>query len=203
MGLPLPLYAKIKDRYCLLYLGFSWEYVVQLSCFLPLIEESLPGLDLHICCRDEVFHHFNNPKIFPHAEFAEKKEDFAHVRELKCNMDSHPVEDLLKESKVPCKPVVTPTVDLTIRCVICPDATLPTKPLESRQIEEIKGIARLRHFVPEVSENLEGAGWVIGPENGVLFLAASKGIKTSLVPTGVGTKLYQKMFPNGEVLNIV
>jgi hypothetical protein len=48
------------------------------------------------------------------------------------------------------------------------------------------------------------AGWVIGVENEALFRAAIDGQRTSLVPTGIGTAVYQNMFPAGEVLkNIV
>ena len=47
------------------------------------------------------------------------------------------------------------------------------------------------------------AGWVIGVEGAPIFEAASRGIKTSLVPTGMGTNLYSKLFPNGEILKNV
>jgi hypothetical protein len=34
-----------------------------------------------------------------------------------------------------------------------------------------------------------------------LFEAAGKGIRTTLFPKGLGTRLYKTMFPNGEVWN--
>jgi hypothetical protein len=47
---------------------------------------------------------------------------------------------------------------------------------------------------------VDQAGWVIGVEAAPLFEAAARGIKTSLVPTGLGATIYQRMFPRGEIL---
>jgi hypothetical protein len=49
-------------------------------------------------------------------------------------------------------------------------------------------------------KDIRGAGWVIGPENGLLFLGGVYGLKTSLIPNGLGEKLYKTMFPQGEIL---
>jgi hypothetical protein len=46
------------------------------------------------------------------------------------------------------------------------------------------------------------ASAVIGVENEYLFLAAGMGKDTYLVPTGLGTELYKKMFPENKVMKI-
>ena len=50
--------------------------------------------------------------------------------------------------------------------------------------------------------DITGAGVVVGVESPGLFLAAAKGLETHLVPTGVGTRLYKKLCPQGNIIEV-
>jgi len=80
---------------------------------------------------------------------------------------------------------------------------LPTKPLTNVQIDKAKSMCQAEGYFADIDGDVTGAGWVIGVESIALFQAATQGIKTSLIPTGVGTDLYKAMFPkNGSVLDL-
>jgi hypothetical protein len=203
MGMPLPDYTKIKDNCCISYLGYASEYMVQLNCLLPYLEAALPGLNIYLCCRDDIYHWFDNPKTFPLSEFEEKKNMFAHVKQLKSDMQSHPIINLLEESNIQYGSVaVSPTNNLSTKCVICPETTLPAHAMNDVQMDKAKRLANIEGYYTEINTDVMDAGWVIGVENGPIFLAASKGIRTTLIPTGMGTKLYKTMFPNAEIFSV-
>ena len=201
MGMPLPIYAKIKDRICISYLGESSEYVVQLNCLLPTLERELNGVEIFICCKDELVSWFNNPRVFGHSKMTQKKNDFALIKPLKFNMRTHPIIGLLDDSNIACERVDVPHHDPTAKCAICPEGLHPVKSMSYFQKEAVIEMAAKQGFEPEITTDVLNAGWVIGVECGPLYLAASKGIKTSLVPTGLGTSLYEKMF-NGDILDL-
>jgi len=70
---------------------------------------------------------------------------------------------------------------------------------------EIEAKARFEGFEVWINpkfEAIEQAGWVVSVEQAALYEAAARGIKTTLVPTGIGQKLYQTMFPKGEIWKI-
>jgi hypothetical protein len=71
--------------------------------------------------------------------------------------------------------------------------------LTSIQVNKAKEYAQKAGYT--LSNDPFNAGWVIGVENYPLFLAASRGLKTSLIPTGLGTDLYKTMFVRGEILS--
>ena len=139
-------------------------------------------------------------KIFPKSDLQYRKSEFAYIKQLTCNMFDHPVEQFLVESGLSVPAISTPACDLTKKCVIVPEGNAPTASLTSQQVERVREVAINRGY--HVGEDIEGAGWVVGVENEQLFLAASKGIPTSLVPTGIGKNLYQKMLPHAEILNL-
>ena len=199
--MPLPLYAKIKDRICISYLGESSEYVVQLNCLLQIIERALNGIEIFICCKDELVSWFNNPRVFGHSKMTQKKDNFALIKPLKFDMRIHPIIGLLNDSKIVCKKIDVPHPDPTTKCAICPEGSHPVKSMSHSQKEAALKMAINQGFEPEITTNVLNAGWVIGVESGPFYLAASKGIKTSLIPTGLGTSLYEKMF-NGDTLDL-
>ena len=141
-------------------------------------------------------------KLLPLSQLEDRKHEFAYIKQLTCNMFDHPVLELLEDSHIPFFEARVPSPDLTMKCVIAPDGNLPTECMTEEQIEAAKTTAINQGYQVEVGYDIEGAGWVIGVENEQLFLAGSRGIPTSLVPTGIGTRLYQKMFPKGEILNL-
>jgi len=190
---PLIQYIQIKDKCAIYYLGNSYEYVVQIICLMPYIQKALPNLEIDVFCKDEVAKTIGAK---PLSYFEKNKYGFTY--EITYNLDSHSIEDLLKESNISYGPVDVPNIDNNTLYAICPYASLPSKSLNNIQIQKIKEVAEKEKYT--FTENTLNAGWIIGPENYELFLAASKGVRTSLVPTGYGENLYKTMFPNGEIL---
>lgn len=191
-------YARIKDRYCLCYFGPSDEYVVQLMLLRPVIERELPGLEIHIGCKDELA---NFPRSMKLSEIKVRRSEFAHIKDVRFNGKTHPIEDLLNESNIQNWDVSVPIQeDHTVKCVVITRGNYPTKPLESRQIEACRKM--FKNYEVEIDGNIDHAGMVIGVESKELFLAASRGVRTKLIPTGIGSCLYKRMFLNQETVHI-
>jgi hypothetical protein len=202
MGIPFTEYVKIKDKFCLRYVGGNTEYIAQLQALRPQIEQEMPGLKLFIACADSEYPRFqNDPQIICVTQLNQQRNKFGYIREFANNLQQHPVLKLLEESKIPIRPVETPIPPITTKCVICPYGSPPVQSLKNEEITFFETLAESKGFNPEVDENIEDSGWVIGVENRPLFEAAINGIKTTLIPTGLGVELYKKMFPLGEVYN--
>lgn len=199
--IPFSSYRLIKDTYCVAYFGGCDEYIAQLVYLRNMIIQQLPELQLYIGCRDSVLHLFNDPEqLIPLSTIDQWKNKLAHIRELRCDMLSHPVEDFFEESGFNYTINVGKAAEPTSVCAIVPKSVSPTKNLTAEQLQKAKKIAQLKGFTPQVTDTPINAGWVIGVESFPLFQAAAAGIRTTLIASGLGTKLYKKMFPYGEVL---
>lgn len=195
----LPEYAAAKDSYCVCYYGHCDEYVILLTLLRPVLERHFPGLRLSVGCRDDKKHLYDG--VVSMSEIRADRRRFSHVRELTYDGRSHPVESLLDEAGVTTYRVATPAAAQTKKCVIVTRGTYPTKNMERRQVESAKRVASDRGFDVEVGDDAGGAGLVVGVESLPLFEAARRGVKTILVPTGPGERLYTGMF-GGEVLRL-
>ena len=182
--LPLTQYSKVKDRYCITYLGAANEYLLLLSYLKPAIEAELPGLQLYLCGRDETV----------------EKNEVAFIREITCDLIHHPVERLINESNLQLIYWTPPVkkVSKGNNYVLCPNGVLPTKNLTSKEIDKL--ISKYGNF--NITNNVEGADWVIGVESVGLVKAAMLGIRTTLIPTGIGMNFYKKIFPSLEILEL-
>lgn len=94
--IPLPTYAKIKDRYCVGYFGDSEDVLTDLLKARPVVERELPGISLYICCADEKAHMFKD-KVIPKSKLPEMIKEIAYFREL----NGMSVAELLEESEIP------------------------------------------------------------------------------------------------------
>ena len=197
----LSSYVHIKNKYCICYLGNCNDYLVQLLYLRPHIEQQLSGIELYICYRDASSYLVQGYERIVNAnEIEEKKKEFAHLRVLECNLQTHPVWDLLTESdlKIPRFPTIK---SQTTKCVIYPKGFIPTRSLTPNETEMIKSKYTKAGWQVQIEGSPDGAGLVIGVENEQLFRAAFTGVKTALVPTGVGTELYSHLF-GGEILTL-
>ena len=197
--IPLPHYAKIKNRYCILYLGNANEYILQLKYLRHSFKLEFPDIEIYIACKDSVKHLVQGEKdIILESELKLKEKDMAYVRTITCDMKSHPIENLAEESQVKIVPYTTQKVEINRTFFIATNGVLPTKNMTTKQYYMVKNMAQSDGY--EQVDNLQSAGWVIGVENENLFLAAESGLRTTLIPMGFGTKFYQKLFPEGEIL---
>lgn len=183
------------------YFGVFNEFVLQLIHLLPVIEKQLPGVDLYIAGKNEMSDVIQHPKLVLEKDL--NKKSYAFYRELKFNNIEHPIEAFVEESGINVtvkKEKVEPT---SKKCVLVTSNLPPVKSLDKQKIETIKSFVMRQGFHVEENGTLDEAGWVIGVESEKLCLAAMKGIKVSLVPSGLGTTLLEKMFKNLERLESI
>jgi hypothetical protein len=186
-------YTQVKDNYCICYFGYSDEYLVQLRLLKPALERRFPGLNICFGGKDDKIHLLGNDQ--PNLKISGLKKErrgFGHIREIRFNGKTHPIEDLLAEAggtdwAVP----VEPQPRRNNKAVVITIGNYPTKPME--------GKIKLDGWEIEYDGDTSDASLVIGVESIGLFEAAGRGIATELVPTGLGTRLYKLMFPNGRV----
>jgi hypothetical protein len=157
-------------------------------------------MNIHVCCKDEHIGVLGDEKSLKMSGLKNAKMTFAHVYEFITGNQVHPIEELLDDCGIEDYAIDVPKAEPTVKCVISPLGGYPTKNLTKPQISKLKKMAINQKY--QIGEGLEDAGWVIGVENEELFEAAALGIKTTLVKTGTGANLYQKMFPQGEVIEI-
>jgi hypothetical protein len=99
--IPLSTYAKVKDKYCLLCSGLKPEHLIQLVSIRPHIEAELPGLEIHIACKDSMLYLVKNEeRIHAQSKLVEIKTQFAYVRQLKYDIVNNPIEAILMESSL-------------------------------------------------------------------------------------------------------
>jgi hypothetical protein len=196
-------YAKISNNYCICYFGYSNEYLVQLRLLQPIIESKLEGLNIFLGCKNECVDILEGcEKTLVISDLKARKRDFAHIREIRFNGKDHPIEHLMEEADIDHCRLSIRNAQRTTKCVICTKSHHPTKPLLKRQIQTLKRIAIDEGYEPMVDTDIDNAGLVMGVECQNLFEAASRGIETRLVPTGVGTRLYKRMFQRVKVLDL-
>lgn len=202
MPTPLPIYAKIKDNYCLAYFGNNKEILIQLKLLRPFMEDTFPGVKIFIACREDALYLLQDEeRILTKNELKDSKNMFGYIRELLCDMQTHPVEEFMNESDIPCGPVNNLQVT-DGHCVLLTNGVIPVKSLTGVQIKKAIEYCRENGQEPIINGSIQNAGWVIGVECDQLYKAASLGIKTTLIPTGFGENLFKKMFPHGQILDL-
>lgn len=155
-------YAKIKDNYCICYFGYSNEYLIQLDTLRPFIEKQYPGLNIYLGCKDDVAHLLSG-KTLKLSHIKSRKSEFAHIRELKYDHQSHPIEQFIKECNIKNYMIDNKSQkDMTTLCVIISHGSYPTTNLTNEQIQKCKMIARSQRFDVAVDVDIQDAGWVIG-----------------------------------------
>lgn len=200
MPIPLPEYAKIKDNYCIAYFGNNKEHLVQLKLLRPFMEKTFPGVKVYLACRDDCMYLLSEEdRILSKTELKDNKHLFGYVRELLCDMQSHPVESFMLESDIPCGPICEKS-NCYGDCVLLTNGVIPVKPLNGEQIKKAINYIRKNGYEPQINGDINRAGWVVGVESEQLYLAAALGKRVSLIPTGFGEKLFKKMFPQNEII---
>ncbi len=143
---------------------------------------------------------FNGNNLLNQSQF--NKNDYACSKELLFDNINHPILEYIEESKITLKYLKPHSVPIaTKKCVILPKGLGSVKSMTSQDIDKFQNMAQIRGFDVDINGNIEGAGWVIGVENAKFYEAAINGVKVSLFPTGIGTKFFQRVFPNGEILS--
>lgn len=209
MPLSIHKYLNIKNNYCVCYYGLNKEYVVQLRALRPIIENQYKGVNIYISVEDNNLYLLRGEdKIIPKSEINIKKQEVSYVREIFSSLEFHSVEKLIEESEI--------KIDLNIKQkntkkieqgAILTKGNFPNRSLNFKQIEAAenflyeKGIKKIK--INPSYDDFEAIDMIIGVENEITYEYALKGIKTYLVPTGNGEKLFLKMFPKNELIHLV
>jgi len=117
-------------------------------------------------------------------------------------MQNHPIEELLKESNIPKLLLKTEQKKGGNICSIYPYGASPTRSLNKEQIEKVEKYVVSKNMQPVINGNLDLTTWAIGVENEFTALAPTQGIKTTLIPTGIGENLYKSLYCNLDVFKI-
>ena len=203
MTLPLPDYDKIKDNYCISYFGNNKEHLIQLKLLRPIMEKTFPGVKVYLSCRNEHLYLLEGEeRIISKTELSDKKHLFGYVRELLCDMESHPVEEFMKESDIPYEKIQSSKTKPQGKCVLLTNGVAPVECLTGDQIKKALKHIKNEGCDVEINGNIDTADWVMGVENEDLYLAASQGKFTALIPTGFGENIFKSMFTNIEILKL-
>lgn len=200
----LAKYSKIKDNYCICYFGNCHEYLVQINLLQSAIVRRFPELHIYISCRDEYVNLLQGSNIIPISLLKSQKENFAYVKEIRFdNSEHHPVEKFMKDSDVHDLCVNNKlNEEYTVKCVLITKGVYPTKSLMHDQMLKAERRIIDEGYEMDINGCVDNAGWVIGVESADLYKSGAQGIRTTLIPTGIGTNLYKKMFPVGEIWRI-
>lgn len=185
-------YSSIRNNYCILYNGNCNEYLLWLKYLRPKIEQQFSGLKLWIVCKSCQLYLFDEePRIVPIEKY--NKDQFAYVDTLTCDMISHPIEKIITESDIQVEPIELIPVKIKTYSI----AKNGILPMKKEQIDKIRNYANQRAYEIDVDGD-----WIIGVESEDLLKNALKGKPITLINGGFGEKLYKKIFPHVEILNI-
>lgn len=93
MTIPLSDYIKVKDNYCIAYLGDDQHTLDKLILNRDKLQKMYPGVQIYLCVKDELvnFNYLHHP-IVPLSKL--NKKAFAFIREIS------DVEEFLQESEL-------------------------------------------------------------------------------------------------------
>jgi len=170
------------------------------------METTFPGIKVFVSCLPEYLYLLKDtPRNISKNELLTNKKNYAYIRELSSNMITHPVEDFMKESDMPCGPIANLPSPLEIKpqtCALLTNSTTTSQSLNGNQIQKACEIIKGMGCEPIVNEYSMTCDWIMGVENEFLFEAASKGKATTLISTGLGENLFQSMFPGGQIIKL-
>jgi len=215
MPLAFSKYKEVYQKYCISYQGTSNDHLVQLKLLFPQLQNYFTKVKISLACPRSKLWILD---AIPNEEL--NKDDFLHIKYLKTNLSPpHVIYNLFKESDVPIKPVCEKVIDKTSGiCLILPEGMPPTKSFPNLKL--LDNLVRQQGFSPlflgldshqtlpisyrpneqERIGLLDKSDAVMAVESDILFLAAVSGKPTTLLATGLGTELYQKMFLQGKVI---
>jgi len=208
MPVSLPNYVKIKDNYCISYYGQNKEYLVQLSLLRPIIESTFKGIQIYISCEDSSLYLLEGEsKILSKNETDTYRNNFAYIREIKSNLDKHPIESIMEESGLPCGPInFVKKERSTSKCALFTNGSSHTRKLSGKQITKIIESIEQNNYSIEINplrykSFVNDFDLVVGVENEYVYKAASCGVETTLIATGNGEDLFRKMFPKSQIIH--
>lgn len=203
MNLHLPRYREVKDKYCVCYFGPCNEYITLLLGLRKQVEDQLPGLQLYIGCKENLCGY---EKTVPEPAIIQMTREpwgtsFGHIREIRCNMVNHPVEQFFKESQIDIKPAEHKPDPGNRVVYLCPNGTSPTRSLTEQHAASLANWYTEAGYIVRKDGPLHDVGLVVGVESVQLWSAALAGKDCVLCDSGLGTALFRVICPWGQVIS--
>jgi len=167
------------------------------------MEAAFLGVKVYLSCReDSAYLLKGEERIITREELKENKHLFGYIRELLCDMQSHPVEEFMNESDIRYGPIRVEQPLKNKKCVLLTNGVTPVGSLTGNQIKLAISHIQNKGYQPEINGTTEDAGWVVGVENEQFYNAAAIGRAVTLIPTGFGENMFKKLFPSGQILKL-
>ena len=203
MNLHLPRYREVKDKYCVGYFGPCNEYITLLLGLRKQAEEQLPGLHLYIGCKDALC---TGERTVPESAIIQMTREpwgthFGHIREIRCDMVHHPVEQFFKESNIAIKPAERQSAEGNRIVYIAPNGIAPTRSISEQHLASLINWYKEAGYIVKQDGPIQDAGTVVGVENVQLWSAALAGKDCVLVNTGLGADFFRVICPWGQVIS--
>jgi hypothetical protein len=101
MHLPLSIYAKVIDNYCLSYEGNTEDFVLRMKMARTHLSSLYPDLHIFLCVKDKLLHVLDGePNVFPSSAMREKSDEMAVIYDL----NNETLNELTKLEKLRPKP---------------------------------------------------------------------------------------------------
>lgn len=194
-------FIRVRNKYCCCSFGNNNDYVLMLKHLRPHVEASLPGLQMHIACRDESFYLLQDePRVTPKSGF--DKNNYSFVREVRPDASDHPIQKLLEESKIPIPIIRSSSPTPTQKVYVSVQSLYPCRPMTDRErdsiVREIEASGRKCCH----DAAYDGVSSVVATEGELLMAACLAGADCTLLDTGVGGNLMRSMFPSLRTIRI-
>jgi len=201
MNLRLPRYREVKDKYCVCYFGPCNEYITLLLGLRKQAEAVLPGLQLYIGCKDSLY---GVERTVPESVIMQMIREpwgtgFGHIREIRCDMVNHPIEQFFKEIKIEPATYKPEPENRVMR--FCPNGTSPTQSCTQQEVQTFVTHYTKLGYVVRLDGPWNDAGMVVGVECPEVWEAALAGKSTVLYESGLGTAFFRVICPWGEVIS--
>lgn len=204
MNLHLPKYREVKDKYCICYFGPCNEYIAILLGLRKQAEDQLPGIQLYIGCKDDLC---TDERTIPESTITQMIREpwgtgFGHIREIRCDMTNHPVEQFFKESKIEIKPIKCDVCSANRVVRLFAKGTAPTKSLTETQTNTLVAQYTKAGYVVRQEGHWHDAGLIVGVECTETWTAALTGKQVALCDSGLGTEFFRVIHPWTPMISV-
>lgn len=194
-------FIRVRNKYCCCSFGNNNDYILMLKHIRPYVEASLPGLQMHIACRDESFYLLQDePRVTPKSGF--DKNNYSFVREVRPDASAHPIQKMLDESQIPIPTIRSSSSHPTHKVYVSIQSLYPCRPVPDRKRESIVREIESSGRRCCMDEPYDGVSSVVATEGELLMAACLAGADCALLDTGVGGRLMRSMFPSLRTIRI-
>lgn len=184
-----------RNKYCFAYFGKSNDYILLLKTLRPFMESEFKGTQIHIACSDESYYLLQDePRVAKKSSF--EKGDYCYVNNLSCDFRSHPIENIMSESKLEIPAIRRSSRWHGNTIYLYTKGVLPTNSLDEKQTRSVAEKYRSEGKTCLIDQSHDGVSPICSVENEIFVTCALAGVDCTLIDTGMGRNLLEKMFPD-------